>query len=506
MKKKMVGIFVVMLMISSALTTILFSDDGTVEASEDVNLDYDWVWERVEDFANVIRKVNWSGNGENGIPKGRCWATAGENFTIDQILALNINGSSTPCGLTGFTILPIGYVDGDRGKEPFFNFKRKQYSTKIVINDYNLTLENGSEPNQSLPYSEFFPYGIGFLPHILPIVRTHFSSIPIRDLNDDPITNIFANATENYFNVSVKKVLFNGTGLLAGSVKYIKDNQSIPEDQNDTVFLMNESISCETKIQNITDNATGCILIYDQNRNYNFNDAEGKNCSIVQINCTNTNLSLLLNDLENGTEYFVMLDYEAQTLNFINISNYQTDREPWVGLMRLRNESDPDGSGFDEVIEQNWNCFKYSMLNNRSHICKAIIIAGPGDTHFMLHTVNGWGWFNQINIFQGPYKDFPFIPMFSVNDTVWNWLHQRNSTATVSGFINQTLKKQTQTQPGVISHNVVAYRNISHSPDDKIVVLSNRIDGWWSETPGDSGVGGAILLGIAKNFQDGPDS
>ncbi len=497
----MIGIFIVMLMISSALITILFSDHGTVEANDDVNLDYDYVWDEVQHFANVIHNVNWSGNGENSIPKGRSWATSGEDYTINEILDLNINGSNSPCGLTGYTLLPIKYVNTDRGKEPGSNNKPKQYSTKIVINDYSLTLENGSEPYQSLPYSEFFPHGIGLLPYILPIIRTHFSSATIRDLNDDPITNPFANATEKYFNISVKKVLYNGTGLLAGTVKYIKDNQSIPEDQNDTVFLMNESISCETKIQNITDNTTGCILIYDQNRNYNFNDAEGQNCSFAQINCTNRNLSLLLSGLENGTEYFVMLDYEAQTLSFFNLSNYQTDIGPWVGLMRLRNESDPKGTGFDEVIDQNIKCFNYS-LHNPLKFCKAIIIAGPGDTHFMLHTVNGWGWFNQINTTSGPYKDWPLTPMFSVNESVWNWLHQRIDTATVSGFIDQTPKRQTRNHPGVISHNVVAYRNISHSPDDKIVVLSNRIDGWFSEAPGDSGVGGAILLGIAKYFKD----
>lgn len=501
MKKKLIGIFVVMLIISSGLTTILFSDDGIIKASFVENLDYDYVWNLTEDFASVIHDVNWSENGEYGIPKGRSWATAGENYTRDYILWPNIGIPNNPCGLTNYTLLPIKYVDTERGKEPFFKFLRKQYSTKIVINDYSLTLENDGEPSKSLPYSEFFPYGIGALPYFRPIFRTRFSSVPIRDLNDDSIMNVFANATENFFNVSVKKVLFNGTGIIAGTVKYIKDTQSIPEDQNDTVFLMNESISCETKIQNITDNATGCILIYDQNRNYNFNDAEGQNCSIVQINCTHTNLSLLLNDLENGTEYFVMLDYEAQTLTFINLSNYQTDDEPYVGLMRLRNESDSDGSGFiDEVIGQNINAFFTGLLNRNK--CKAIIVAGPGDTHFMLHTVYRWGWFNQINTFKGPYKNFPFTPMFSVNDTVWNWLYQRIGTATVSGFINQTPKRQTPSHPGVISHNVVAYRNISHSPDDKIVVLSNRVDGWWSETAGDSGVGGAILLGIAKFFQD----
>ncbi|MBN1860026.1 MAG: hypothetical protein JW840_01040 [Candidatus Thermoplasmatota archaeon] len=115
MKKKIVGIFIIMLLISSAMTSILFSDNGKVEASGGgqqgsgrVNLDHDWIWERVQDFGNVIHYVNWSEGGENGIPKGRCWATAGEEYTINNILEPNINGQETACNLSEYKELLIG--------------------------------------------------------------------------------------------------------------------------------------------------------------------------------------------------------------------------------------------------------------------------------------------------------------------------------------------------------------------------------------------------------------
>jgi len=507
-KKKMIGIFVVMLMISIVMTTILFSDDGTVEASEDVNLDYDYVWLRVQSFANVIHYVNWSGNGENGIPKGRSWATAGENYTINEILDFNINGSGTPCGLTGFTKLRIGYVDGPRGEVP--GKKRdKQYSTKIVIHDYNLTLINPGEPDQYIPYTESFPFGLGFLPRDHPFLpffdiyhRTHFndSEIPIRfrslNCEPSPLSNPYAGAsTDYYFNIDVKE-LNNFPAILGGIVEYIEDDQSIPEDQNDTVFLMNETISCETKIQNITENATGCILIHDQNRNYNFGNADDQNCSFAWINWTDSNMSLLLNDLKNGSKYFVLLDIETQTLNFFNCSCIIEEETPWVGVYDLRNESDPSGSGIDTMVSHNSQALIYSWLH-REDQCKAIIVAGPLDTHFMLPTSHAWAWFNI------PYWiDVYWVPMFSVNASVSEWIFDNIQTASISGFLDQDIYEQTRNKPGVISHNVVAYRNISHSPDDKIVVLSNRIDGWFSEAPGDSGVGGAVLLGIAKYFKD----
>jgi len=127
---------------------------------------------------------------------------------------------------------------------------------------------------------------------------------------------------------------------------------------------------------------------------------------------------------------------------------------------------------------------------------RALIIAGPGTTHFMLPPCYNWGWFNF------PYwiDNYP-LPIFSVNENTGSSLRQ-NPDITVTGFIDQNVRVQTKNTPGVISHNVVAYRNISNSPNNGIVVLSNRIDNWWNQGPGDSGVGGAILLGIAKYFKD----
>jgi hypothetical protein len=505
MKKKIIGILIIMLMISSALTTILFSDDGAVKANEVVNLDYDYIWDEVQYFANVIHNVNWSENGENGIPKGRSWATAGENYTINEILELNINGSSTPCGLTNYTLLPIGYVSGDRGLVPGTKHVAKKYSTKIVIQDYSLTLENlGVYPDQYIPYSELFPYGIGVGPNLLPNLRTEFSSVPIRDLDENPILHPFKDASDgSYLNISTI-VLNNFPAILRGTVKYIADDRSLPENQSDIVFLMNETSSCETKIQNITEEATGCILIHDKTKGYNFTDAEYQNCSFTRINCTETNLSLLLNDLANGSEYYTMIDFENHILNFFNLSyNLNGIITPWVGLISLNNESDPGPSKFKSfVINQNINCSVYNLCHPTDR-CKGIIIAGPGDSHFMLPTVHDWGWFNcNWSSLKFLWGDVYFVPMFSVNASIAISLRENISTATVSGFIDQELCEQKEDHPGVESYNVVAYRNISHSPDDKIVVLSNRIDGWFSEAPGDSGVGGAILLGIAKNFKD----
>ncbi len=164
MRQKIIGIIVCMLLISSTLTMVLFSDTAKVEASGGgqqgggcVNLDYDWVWERVQDFGNVIHNVNWSEGGENGIPKGRAWATLGENYTRDTILWPKMGINDNPCGLTNCTNLTIGYLPDCY--EPGIGQRPKQYSSKIVIHDYNLTIHNNTNPPLYVPYSELISHG-----------------------------------------------------------------------------------------------------------------------------------------------------------------------------------------------------------------------------------------------------------------------------------------------------------------------------------------------------------
>ncbi len=121
------------------------------------------------------------------------------------------------------------------------------------------------------------------------------------------------------------------------------------------------------------------------------------------------------------------------------------------------------------------------------------------DTHYMTYTVRGWSWFTGADLI---YLNRYSLPIFSVSGTIGQMLNVMQESITVDGFITQEYKKQTEDDPGVISHNVVAYRNISQSPDNAIVVLSNRMDSWWAECPGDASTSGAILLGISKYMED----
>jgi hypothetical protein len=305
----------------------------------------------------------------------------------------------------------------------------------------------------------------------------------------------------DYYNISGELLNFPDYKV-AGLVQYIQDHETLPESENQSglVFILNENPSCEQKMQNMT-NAQGCILIENTTKAYGFTNASQQFLNIVQIDGTETNFSKVLNELNNGSAFFVDNIYDSDIFVFSNLSNTSCkDPDDWVGLMDLYNQSSGD-TGFWRAYFRNifWHFWPGSK-------CKGLILSEKSDTHFMLPTVTDWGWFHApigklLNVIN-PFGDKYWIPMFSVNHTVGEWLRDNIETATVSGFIDQECRRQTTSQPGVISHIVVAYRNISQSPGNAIAVLSNRIDGWWSETPGDSGTGGAIILGIAKYMKD----
>jgi hypothetical protein len=202
-------------------------------------------------FSNVIRETDWSG--ENNIPKGRCWATAGEDYTRDNILWPNMGILDNPCGLTNCTNLTIGYLPDCF--EPGIGQRPKQYSSKIVINDYGLTIYNNSNPYKSIPYSELFPLGVGvdtLRPNNLNVDH-RFENATIRE--EDLFNWTYG---PDHRNVSCDITSIND--IFVGLAVYLNNSGSVPENQDGLVFIMDEDPSCEDKLNNVT-SALGCILI-----------------------------------------------------------------------------------------------------------------------------------------------------------------------------------------------------------------------------------------------------
>jgi hypothetical protein len=118
--------------------------------------------------------------------------------------------------------------------------------------------------------------------------------------------------------------------------------------------------------------------------------------------------------------------------------------------------------------------------------CEGIILYDSDDYHFMV-SLNSES--------ADPY--FP-IPYYTFNFSVGDFLVTNKATTTLTGYANQTYLQEQPGIPGAIGENIYGNITIEKSPDDAIAIISNRYDGMWGQTPGDSGFGAGIVLGIAS--------
>jgi len=342
--KKSFAFFICILLIFVSIP--IYKQNNSVEANVPVQqnkiLDNDYVLNRTRLFANVIYHSDWSGP-ENFIPKGRSWATAGENYTENLIL-----NDIDICGLNNATKLQLGYVSGLNGFERDKNGDllpaTKKYTTKVIIRDYKLTIHDGSNV-WDVPMSELYPFGIGLSPFGLLInQRCYFNgqyTPPIKIMDFDATTlSPFSGATNgSYYNVSASVLNSNFPGNLSGTVRYIENNQTMPINQTDQAFIINEEQFNEKQINNLSDNSTGCILI-NQGRGYHYQNTAYQNCSFARSEGVSNNLSKVINGVKSGFEYFVIKD-GANNLNFFNISQttFDAGSYAWAGLLDLNLES-----------------------------------------------------------------------------------------------------------------------------------------------------------------------
>ncbi len=93
------------------------------------------------------------------------------------------------------------------------------------------------------------------------------------------------------------------------------------------------------------------------------------------------------------------------------------------------------------------------------------------------------------------------LPIFTLNESAGNWLEQNYNYITVNFHKEQTyLVENPNQEHGAIGSNVMGNITIDNDSEAPSIVISNRYDGMWGQTPGDSGVSTAIVLGMAKYY------
>lgn len=194
---------------------------------------------------------------------------------------------------------------------------------------------------------------------------------------------------------------------------------------------------------NITD--ASVILIQNTTKGYAFPDTSQMNFPIVKINGSYSNFTKVISEVNNGSTYVVENVVDNQTLVFSNFSNESCfSFQDYVWIDRRLAPSDPNA--YDNFAGTNQSGAYYDfgrivaweMIWRWAPRCKGLILSDFTDTHFMTHSVSDWKWHSPRS-----YNDRWWMPTFSVNKTIGNYLINHLDTATVTGFIDQEYRQQT---------------------------------------------------------------
>jgi len=489
-KGKIVSIMVCMLVCLSSV--LIVPNEIKVKASgagggegDDTGLDYDFVWNVTKLLCNVTQLAYM----DEPFSRGRGWATAGETYTIDNILIKYMNGTVIDdyCNLTGVTTLPLGHLD---------DFDDHYYTSKVEAIDFNLNVNNVSYPFENpMPKTEIFPWCAGAVSYEnTSCVKWNYSFTNAEIIK--PLLSLFPlSGTLHEYYYTIPNDPANSYKNIVGNATYVASVEDLPEDLVGRIFVTDEEAGCEDVLDNITE-SNGAILIQNESRNYTISDAEKYNFSLTRIGDTDGNFTEIKVLLESGEAMIVDNAADLDILTFAyNLSQACLPSEDYVVIIGVPADSEDIWTWFSLQIEwRTWGYWLLNRLTNQGNCTGFILYDYNNDTHLMGSTIRDWSYRYGV-------RAFPALPLFSINGTVGRWLENNRSGTTVSGFLNQTFYNEGIGE-GVKSNNVVGYRNISKSPNDSIVIISSRFDGWWGPTPGDSGVGNAIILGIAKYFND----
>ena len=129
--KKILVIITTLVLLLSTTTFINDKTDVTASAGEgngsngnNGKLNLTYIWERTQDFCNVIYKAYDS---EIDIPRGRAFGSKGGNYTVFEILKPQMND----IGLEDVHTEQLGYIEGKFGN----------YTIMYNVTDFKITVK-----------------------------------------------------------------------------------------------------------------------------------------------------------------------------------------------------------------------------------------------------------------------------------------------------------------------------------------------------------------------------
>ena len=265
MRNKIVGMLIVLMLVLTSVTMIIpreieikaLSVSG--EGNNETELPYNFMWLVTQELAGVIRDKDVYPNGS--IPMGRAFATPGDRYSAIHILKPHMENE---CNLSDVGLLQLGPIKQ-------LKYVDWPYTSKLEPLSFHLQVDSESYPYANpIPIEEMFVFQCAHPP-----LTNNYSFENLKMISLTSLGNLFFGGayTDKHYNLSCTPL--SQYELIIANVTYIEDDEELPENQEDTLFIMNETASNDEKLNDVT-NATGVILINDISRGYQSQNAS--NC------------------------------------------------------------------------------------------------------------------------------------------------------------------------------------------------------------------------------------
>jgi hypothetical protein len=472
---------------------IVKSDTTPPLISNNLPLNYIWKW------TNKLTNITYDYPlGE--IARGRAFASSGGSYSASIIKReLRDNISLSPVNSEQLQYIGL----------------RNNYSAIINVTDWGLRVNtNEAFPfsNKTLTKNEIFsmPAKNGH-----PIFSFYWSSTvsfdeasiePVDFTDLSPLGGTYGN---DYYQATNYNFLTNTEEFIIGKTIYLSPNDPIPseEEQENSVFLLDDLESSQSKLDNLTI-ANGAIIIGSQGRGIQNVSTSQAVVPVVNLSYTsgttvkdiveNYNLTIVDNVADDGetlTFTYNIFNGPWPDSNFVVFSRIPDHVWLWnhdQGLIKIAthgkkfmNIDKPNIGSFLLAVEMASAWWWIASTVHQDKPCEGIILADHGDYHYMLS------------------RPRMFYNVFTVNESIGDFLETNHASATLTGYTEQEYLPETALHPiGGIGYNVYGNLSISKSPDNAKAIVSNRYDGMCGQTPGDSGVGTSTVLGMAKFFKE----
>jgi len=515
---KIVCILICIMLVLSSVSII--DNELNVEASgegeqgeSDEELDYEYLWGQIKAVANVTYDAYDLGD----IRKGRFMGSKGGNYTNKKILMEEMENM----GLNNVHNESIEQI----GDVPIY------YNRAQEVISYNLTVNINGE-NKTITKSEVFPNPTTKLILGWGVDKIHeFNGVNVKHNNFR-----IGIPWNKYFNSSqtVTKFFTNNSNYptVIGNFEYISDVQHVPDsdDQEGHVYLIDRNGDSQDILDNLTD-ASGVVLANTSSfasvnvsscmyQVKNINESEGTSLKSICENYTYVAIDPMSSD--NFTVYY---DFNTSCLfesNYTVIDRIpdhielKNDNSVFLNRWVTEDRVPPWPFLFDyTACVSLWSIFYSAVLNSIAKLegegfCKGFILYSSFDHHLMMPTHVRWderipepkeGWYYG-NIALRDLKTGNPLPWYCINFSLGESINNSRNNTKIYGDINQKYYKGTENKPGLDAKNVIGELNIDKSPKDKYMIITNRYDGMWGQTPGDSGIGTAIVLALARHQKD----